>query len=94
MFSAEGQKYVKAKLWNIPTVSVDWLNDVLFGKMNPVECLSDPKYQTFKQDDLLRVDSGFAPNLMPAWKTPIRVTQVRNIIQNSKIFRFQKINCD
>lgn len=30
----EGTKYQKAREWNIPTVSVQWLTDLLLGNMS------------------------------------------------------------
>jgi hypothetical protein len=65
----------------VPTVSVQWLNDVLLSNVNAVQCMNNPKYHAFRPDDPLRVDYILVQNLMIAWKTPIRVTPVRqNVI--------------
>ena len=82
IFSAEGEKYSKAKAWKIPTVSVQWINDVLFSNVNAVQCMNNPKYHNFRPEDPLRVDYGLVQNLMLAWKTPIRVTPVSFMLLN------------
>ena len=75
-FSPEGEKYNKAKAWKIPTVSVQWLNDVLLSNVNAVQCMNNPKYHAFRPDDALRIDYSLVQNLILAWKNPIRVTPV------------------
>ena len=74
-FSSEGDKYKKAKEWKVPTVSIQWLNDVFFG-FNAVQCMNNPKYQNFRLEDPFRIEYTLVPNLMVSWKTPIRVTSV------------------
>ena len=81
--SNKGVKYTKAKEWKVPTVSVQWLNDVLFNSnLNAEQNMHNPKYQDFKAENPLRVDYGLVPHLMTAWKTPIRVTPVSFPILN------------
>lgn len=74
--SCEGEKFKKAKEWKVPTVSIQWLNDVFFGNMNAVQCMNNPKYQNFRVEDPFKIEYSLVPNLMAAWKTPIRVTPV------------------
>jgi len=69
-----GEKYDKAREWKVPVVSVQWLNDVMFGSVNAAQCMSNSKYQGFKSDDPLRMDYNLVPHLIAAWKLPgIRV---------------------
>ena len=75
-FSCEGDKYKKAKEWKVPSVSIQWLNDVFFGNMNAVQCMNNPKYQNFRLDDPFKIEYTLVGNLMNAWKNPIRVTPV------------------
>jgi len=70
-----GVKYEKAGDWKVPVVSVQWLNDVLFGSVNASQCMNNPKYQQFKLDEPLRIDYSLVSHLIGAWKNPIRVTQ-------------------
>merc|ERR1719319_2065666 len=72
--SAGGGKDEKASSWKVPVVSVQWLNDVLFGSVNAAQCMNNPKYQQFKLDEPLRIDYSLVPHLIAAWKIPIRVT--------------------
>ena len=72
--SAVGEKYHKAKEWKTPAVSVQWLNDVLFGNMNADQIMHNPKYHNFRLDDPFRMDYSLVPHLISAWKIPIRVT--------------------
>jgi len=69
-----GEKYHKAKEWKTPAVSVQWLNDVLFGNMNADQIMHNPKYHNFRLDDPFRMDYSLVPHLISAWKIPIRVT--------------------
>jgi hypothetical protein len=75
-FSNRGDKFNAAKKWRIPAVSVQWLNDVLYGNVNPEQSLHCPKYQTFRTEDPLRIEYSLVPHLVQAWKQPIRVTPV------------------
>ena len=75
-YSCEGDKYKKAKEWKVPTVSIQWLNDVFFGNMNAVQCMNNPKYQNFRMEDPFKIEYTLVPSLIAAWKTPIRVTTV------------------
>ncbi len=86
-FSNLGEKYNKAKEWKVPTVTVQWLNEVIFGSSNAEQCLHNPKYSNFRAmgggaptqqggyvEEPLRIEYNLIPHLMNAWKTPIRVT--------------------
>jgi PAX-interacting protein 1 len=73
----------------VPTVSVQWLNDVLFSTVNAVQCMNNPKYHNFRPDEPLRIDYSLVTSLMMAWKSPIRVTPVSGIcLQGDQIGRF------
>ncbi len=86
--SGSGDKFSKAKDWKVPTVTVQWLNEVLFGTGSAEQCLHNPKYSNFRAaslsaaaaaqggyaDEPLRIDYNLVPHLMGAWKNPIRVT--------------------
>ena len=72
--SAEGEKYNKAKEWKVPTVSVQWLYEVLFGNVNGAQVMNNPKFQNFK-DDPFKMEYSLVPNLIAAWKHPIGVTR-------------------
>ncbi len=52
------------------------LNDVLFGSMNAVQCMNNPKYHNFRLEDPFKMDYSLVQSLMNAWKIPIRVTPV------------------
>ena len=69
-------KMKKAKEWGVPTVSVQWLNEVLFGGVTGAQCLKNPRFQNFKMEDSFRIDYTMVPSLISAWKHPIRVTPV------------------
>ena len=69
-------KMKKAKEWGVPTVSVQWLNEVLFGGVTGAQCLKNPRFQNFKMEDPFRIDYTMVPSLISAWKHPIRVTPV------------------
>jgi PAX-interacting protein 1 len=85
--SAVGDKYQKAKDWKISTVSVQWLNDVLFGSINAEQCMHNPKYHNFRLEDPLRIDYALVPHLIAAWKIPIRVTPVSELVQFTFCFK-------
>lgn len=74
--SPSGQKYEKAKEWRIPTVTVQWLNEVMFGNMSGPQSVNNPKFSNFKVEDQFKIDYALVPHLMNAWKVPIRVTPV------------------
>lgn len=40
----EGTKYHKAREWNIPTVSVQWLTDLLLGNMSALTQVNIREY--------------------------------------------------
>ena len=80
IYSCEGQKYKKAKEWKVPTVSIQWLNDVFFGNINAVQCMNNPKYENFRLEDPFKIEYTLVPNLMVAWKQPIRVTPVSILV--------------
>ena len=72
--TADGEKYTKAKEWKVPTVSVQWLNEVLFGNVNGAQVMNNPKFQNFKEDPF-KMEYALVPNLIAAWKNPIGVTR-------------------
>jgi len=44
-FRPIGEKFDKAREWKVPAVSIQWLNDVMFGSVNAAQCMSNAKYQ-------------------------------------------------
>ena len=69
-----GEKFEKAREWRVPAVSIQWLNEVMFGSGNAAQSINNPRYQQFKPDEPLRIDYNLVPHLIQAWKIPIRVT--------------------
>ena len=69
-----GEKFEKAREWRVPAVSIQWINEVVFGSGNAAQSMNNPKYQQFKPDEPLRIDYNLVPHLIQAWKIPIRVT--------------------
>jgi len=69
-----GEKFEKAREWRVPAVSIQWLNDVLFGSANAAQSMNNPRYQQFKPEEPLRIDYSLVQHLIAAWKIPIRVT--------------------
>jgi hypothetical protein len=69
-----GEKFDKAREWRVPAVSIQWLNDVIFGSMNAAQSMNNPRYQQFKPEEPLRIDYVLVQHLIQAWKVPIRVT--------------------
>jgi len=69
-----GEKFEKAREWRVPAVSIQWLNDVLFGSANAAQSMNNPRYQQFKPEEPLRIDYSLVQHLIQAWKNPIRVT--------------------
>ena len=69
-----GEKFEKAREWRVPAVSVQWLNDVLFGSSNAAQSMNNPRYQQFKPEEPLRIDYNLIPHLIQAWKSPIRIS--------------------
>merc|ERR1719412_2340413 len=50
-----GEKFEKAREWRVPAVSIQWLNDVLFGSMNAAQSMNNPRYQKFKANPPARI---------------------------------------
>ena len=69
-----GEKFEKAREWRVPAVSIQWINEVVFGSGNAAQSMNNPRYQQFKPDEPLRIDYNLVPHLIQAWKIPIRVT--------------------
>merc|ERR1719322_1729454 len=69
-----GEKFDKAREWRLPAVSIQWLNDVLFGSANAAQSMNNPRYQQFKPEEPLRIDYNLVPHLIQSWKIPIRIS--------------------
>merc|ERR1719445_2752264 len=69
-----GEKFEKAREWRVPAVSIQWLNDVLFGSSNAAQSMNNPRYQQFKPEEPLRIDYNLVPHLIQSWKIPIRIS--------------------
>ena len=69
-----GEKFEKAREWRVPAVSIQWLNDVLFGSANAAQSMNNPRYQQFKPEEPLRIDYNLVPHLIQSWKIPIRIS--------------------
>ena len=68
-----GEKFEKAREWRVPAVSIQWLNDVLFGLANVAQSMNNPRYQQFKPEEPIRIDYSLVKHLIQAWKNPVRV---------------------
>ncbi|XP_049879370.1 PAX-interacting protein 1 isoform X2 [Pectinophora gossypiella] len=72
---AEGNKYRRAREWNIPVVTAHWLTDLLLGNMSALSQIENAKYQQFNMPSPFRMDYSLVSHLMNAWKMPINITQ-------------------
>ena len=66
-----GEKYDKAREWKVPVVSVQWLNDVMFGSVNAAQCMSNAKYQVHALHSHTRL--GFCSFLFSAEKQTLNL---------------------
>ena len=73
---AAGEKYRKSSEWNIPAVSIKWLNEALFSRDNVADRLTDPVYKNFdKQKQPLGISSKLVSSYLGPWKEVIEVTR-------------------
>ena len=73
---AAGEKFRKSSEWNIPAVSIKWLNEALFSRDNVADKLTDPLYRNFdKHKQPLGVSSKLVSSYLRPWKTVIEVTK-------------------
>ena len=65
IFRPIGEKFDKAREWKVPAVSIQWLNDVMFGSVNAAQCMSNAKYQEqlVKTNNYLVIMKVFAKSL-------------------------------
>ncbi|CAI6360450.1 unnamed protein product [Macrosiphum euphorbiae] len=82
----EGELVEKALAINKPVVSVQWLNDILFGSRLGIKEPGNIKYQQFDICDPFLVNYDMVSSLMEAWKTPLSINknqQVYDLTLNS-----------
>lgn len=58
------KKCLKAKELSIPMVNVLWLSDLLMGNTSQILQYENAKYQSFTQQQPLRIDFTVVPHLM------------------------------
>lgn len=63
-FRPDGQKYKKAREWQIGVVNAQWLTDLLCGQLNALHQSEAPKYQQFSLGNPFRLDYSLVPHLM------------------------------
>ena len=72
----KGEKYKKSLDWRVPAVSIDWLNDVVFGIVDVADKLHDPVYKIFDGTrDALFINSDLVSYHLKAWRDPIVETK-------------------
>merc|ERR1712203_66784 len=86
--TAEGENYTKAKEWKVPTVSVQWLNEVLFGNVNGAQVMNNPKFQNFKLEDPFKMEYALVPNLILLGK--IQLASQETHTKNLKIIHQER----
>ena len=73
---AAGEKFRKSSEWNIPAVSIKWLNEALFSRENVADKLTDPLFRNFdKHKQPLGVSSKLVSSYLRSWKNVIEVTK-------------------
>ena len=73
---AAGEKFRKSSEWNIPAVSIKWLNEALFSRENVADKLTDPRFRNFdKHKQPLGVSSKLVSSYLRPWKSVIEVTR-------------------
>lgn len=60
----EGNKYKRAKDWNIPVVNCVWLSDILQGNLAHIIQYEQQKYQQYNLNGPLRIDYSLVAHLM------------------------------
>lgn len=60
----EGNKYKRAKDWNIPVVNCAWLSDILQGNLSHMSQYDQPKYQVFNLPTTFTIDYALVAHLM------------------------------
>ncbi|XP_053384133.1 PAX-interacting protein 1-like [Mercenaria mercenaria] len=69
----EGQKYQKAKEWQVAVVNVQWLSDLILGHMEALKTPIQKCYLQVGQMDEFQMDMSKVQHLMVAWRTPLKV---------------------
>lgn len=60
----DGNKYKRAKEWNIPVVNCVWLSDILQGNLSHMSQYDQQKYQQYNLSGPLRIDYSLVVHLM------------------------------
>lgn len=80
----EGDKYKRAKDWNIPVVNCVWLSDILQGNLKYMSQYDHSNYQQYNMNAPLRIDYTSVANVMSKC-SPISVNLCkRNVFYFSK----------
>ncbi|KAL4225104.1 PAX-interacting protein 1 [Mactra antiquata] len=69
----EGQKYQKAKEWQVAVVNVQWLSDLVLGHMDALKTPIQKCYLQVGLMDEFQMDMNKVQHLMVAWRTPLKV---------------------
>lgn len=64
----EGNKFKRAKDWNIPVVNCVWLSDILQGDLSHMSQYDQPKYQQYNVSGPFRIDYSLVANLMSEYE--------------------------
>ncbi len=64
LYSREGTKYRKALDWRIPVLNVQWLTDLMLGRLEALKLPPQSKYQQFGSEDDFRVEQWQVSNLL------------------------------
>lgn len=71
----DGNKYKRARDWNIPVVNCIWLSDILQGNLSHMSQYDQQKYTQFNLSEPLRIDYTLVAHLMSMFsKTKISFT--------------------
>lgn len=91
-FRPEGQKYQKAKEWQIPVVNVQWLSDLILGHMEALKMPIQKCYLQVGQIDEFQMDTNKVQHLMgKTIYSQIRHIDNRDKLKMSKIRSLGKI---
>ncbi|XP_077979185.1 PAX-interacting protein 1-like, partial [Glandiceps talaboti] len=71
----EGAKYEKAREWRIPTVNVQWLNDIAIGYLDALKNWSAPRFQMYDLDDPMKLDYFYNMPFLAPWTVPLKISQ-------------------
>ncbi|XP_071955134.1 PAX-interacting protein 1-like isoform X2 [Antedon mediterranea] len=70
----EGEKFGKAREWRIPFVNLQWLSDLILGRVEGVRNYASPRYQQYDLEDPFRIDSYQNIHLLQPWMVPLKIS--------------------